>query len=633
MCGICGLVRVEVLRDSDTQAVEKMTAALFHRGPDEGGTWSHRNVALGARRLSIIDLAHGRQPMSNEDGSVTVVFNGEIYNAHELRDELTGKGYAFRTQCDTEVVLRAFEAWGDACVTRFNGMFALAVCDVRADRVFLARDRLGIKPLVYLHEGGVFAFSSELDSLLRSGLVRGELNPAAIDAYFTFLYVPCPDTIFTGVSKLGPGQTLVWEKGELRTEEYWRPEFAIDSSWTLDSAAEAYLDLLRDAVRLQRVSDVPLGAFLSGGIDSTSVVALLSEAGSPPVKTFTIGFEDADADETAYALQVAERFGTDHTVRVMHPDLIEMAPDLARFFGEPFADSSAVPTWMVSKLAREQVTVAMSGDGGDELFAGYSWLHMNERVATYRRVPRALRELANTTLRMAPGTPFVEKVRRFSSDSFLDAAESFRRRETCFAAGMRADLYGPDMGESIRRIAVDRFQEHLDSAAYLDGADRMLHQDLRMYLPDDILTKVDRMSMAVSLEARVPLLDHRIVEFAVTVPFHLKYNNGVSKRLVKHALRDRVPPDLLRQRKRGFAIPVHRWFRAELRDHFRDRVLVDDARLRVYLDAGVVNRIFEAHVAGREQYGHHLWALLMFEHWLRYMDENETMELSLPSAY
>ena len=412
MCGICGISHGDSTRQADTAAVGAMTDALVHRGPDEGGTWAHRNVALGARRLSVIDVAHGQQPMLNEDESVAVVFNGEIYNAGELRDELIGKGHVFRTHCDTEVWLRAYESWGDDAVTRLNGMFAFAVCDTRNGRLFLARDRLGIKPLVYTVQNGTFAFSSELDSLLRSGMVSGRMNAAALDAYFTYLYVPHPDSIFEGVSKLGPGEALVWEKGELRKQDYWRPAFAIDESWTLDTAAEAYLDLLRDAVRMQRVSDVPLGAFLSGGVDSTSVVALLSQASDSPVKTFTIGFDDAQADETGFAQLAADRFQTDHSVYVMQPDLAEMAPQLISYFGEPFADSSAVPTWMVSKLAREQVTVALSGDGGDELFAGYSWLHMNQHVAKYRRVPSGLRSLVAAALRISPASPFVAKLRR-----------------------------------------------------------------------------------------------------------------------------------------------------------------------------------------------------------------------------
>ena len=629
MCGICGVAHADPTRSADTAAVAAMTDALVHRGPDEGGTWAHRNVALGARRLSVIDVAHGHQPMLNEDESVAVVFNGEIYNAGELREDLIGKGHAFRTQCDTEVVLRAYESWGDDAVTRFNGMFAFAIFNTRKDRLFLARDRLGIKPLMYTVQDGAFAFSSELDSLLRSGLVSGRMNAAALDAYFTYLYVPHPDTIFEGVSKLGPGESLVWERGEVRKEVYWRPSFEIDTSWTLDTAAEAYLDLLRDAVRMQRVSDVPLGAFLSGGVDSTSVVALLSQVSDSPVKTFTIGFEDSEADETGYAQIAVDRFQTDHHVQIMEPDLVEMAPRLISFFGEPFADSSAIPTWMVSKFAREHVTVALSGDGGDELFAGYSWLHMNQRVAKYRKMPSGLRGLVDAALRLAPGSPLIEKVRRFSADSFLEGGESFRRRQTCFGPEMRAALYNAEVGKAVAGRGADRFQEHLDSAAGLAPEDQMLHQDLRMYLPDDILTKVDRMSMAVSLEVRVPLLDHRIVEFAATVPFHLKYNKGVSKRLVKHALRGLVPEELLAQRKRGFSIPIHAWFRGPLRDHFREAVLPGDALNKEFLNSDRIEKIFDDHVQRRENYGHHLWALLMFEHWLRYMSHDSKLKVSI----
>jgi len=606
-----------------------MNHALHHRGPDEGGVWTQGPMGLAVRRLSVIDVEHGHQPMMNEHGTLTVVFNGEIYNHAQLRGELEEKGYQFLTRCDTEVVLRAFEAWGDEAVERFNGMFAVAAYDLKKDRLFIARDRLGIKPLFYTLRFGALAFSSELDSLLRSGMVQGRLNPAAIDAFFTFLYVPAPDTIFEDVFKLCPGESLVFEKETVTRRTYWRPRFEIDNSWTLDSAAEAYLELLKDSVRLRNVADVPLGAFLSGGIDSSSVVAVLSQLADKQVKTFSIGFDDPEANELSYARLAARHFGTDHTEEIMKPDLTEAAAGLVRHFGEPFADSSAVPTWLVSTLARKHVTVALSGDGGDELFAGYAWAHMNRQVGRYRKAPPLLRGLVDTALHMAPTTPTVTKLRRFSEDSFLEPRESFRRRQTCFTADQRTALYKEAPYERIAACGVDRFEKHADAVAGLSNDDWMLNQDLRMYLPDDILTKVDRMSMAVSLEARVPLLDHRIVEFAATVPFALKMEGNTSKLLVKHAMNNILPQELLSQRKRGFSIPIQRWFREDLATPFREVALDPNALSTKFLNQPMIEHLFNRHASGRDNHGHHLWALLTFEHWLRYIETIPGINVSI----
>ncbi len=620
MCGICGIVHGDEKRPVDEGRVRAMNEALTHRGPDDGGLWHGGHAALAMRRLSIIDLFRGHQPMRSADGNITLVFNGEIYNFETLRAELEALGCAFRTLSDTEVILHAYQAYGDAFLEHLNGMFAIALHDHRQDRLLLARDRLGIKPVFYTVRDGALAFASELDALLRSGLVTGALNPGALDAYFALLYIPAPDSIFEGVHKLLPGEKLVFQRGEVITERYWTLAFEPDSAWTLSSAAEAYAELLNDSVRLRRVSDVPLGAFLSGGLDSSSVVGALSECSAAPVKTFTIGFDDAHANELEYARIAAQHFGTDHTEEMLHPDMVEVAAGLIRHFGEPFADSSAVPTWLVSQLARQQVTVSLSGDGGDELFAGYTWLHMAHRVARYRRVPAPLRNLIGTALRLAPKSPFLGKIRRFNADSFLSPHQAFRRRETCFDASQRATLYRPAWAQRVVGCAVDRFQEHADADEGLAYGDWMLRQDTGLYLPDDILTKVDRMSMAVGLEARVPLLDHRIVEFAATVPFHLKFQGGASKRIAKYAMASLLPPELLKQRKQGFAIPIQRWFRNELRGHFQETVLSPEARNAAYLDPTCVQGLFDAHAARRENYGHHLWAVLMFEHWLRYIE-------------
>ncbi len=623
MCGICGIIRGDRSRGVDLAAVERMNAALAHRGPDDAGAWQGGHAALAMRRLSILDVPGGHQPMTNEDGTVIVVFNGEIYNFQALRDDLIARGHVFRTQSDTEVIVHAYEECGDEMLERLNGMFAIAVYDVKRNRLLLARDRLGIKPLFYCARDGDLTFASELDALMRSGVVRRAISPSALDAYFTFLYVPAPDSIFEDAQKLRPGEKLVFENGRISLAQYWCLAFKVDNTWTLDSAAERYLDLLTDAVRMQRVSDVPLGAFLSGGVDSSTIVGIMSRMGRQPVKTFTIGFDDAAANEIEYARIAALHFGTDHSEEILRPDMIDVTGRLIRHFGEPFADSSAVPTWLVSRLARSRVTVALSGDGGDELFAGYTWLHMNRAVSSYRRIPKPLRSLVDFALHCGPDSPRLAKLRRFSRDSLLDPHASFRRRETCLGPDIRAALYRREWSERIASCATDRFEEH--AAAGPASVDEwMLHQDTAMYLPDDILTKVDRMSMAHSLEARVPLLDHRIVEFAATLPFRLKMKGGISKYVAKHAVRDLVPKELLRQRKQGFAIPIHRWFREDLRAFFQELVLSEDARCGRYLNPGVVRSLLTDHTTGRENYGHHLWAVLMFEQWLRYTEDAQS---------
>lgn len=618
MCGICGVIACAPDEPIGSERLERMNAAQAHRGPDDSGTWADEAIALGHRRLSILDTsAAGHQPMISHDGRLVAVYNGEIYNFQALRRDLEGRGCCFRTQCDTEVLLEAFGVWGDAALERFNGIFAIALYDRAKRRLLLARDRLGVKPLFYTIQNRTLAFASELAALRAGGFAGTGLSAAALDAYFTYQYVPGPETIYENVRQLQPGEMLVWEGGRISSARYWRLEYRIDPGWTLESAAERYRALLEDAVRLQRVSDVPLGAFLSGGIDSTTVVAMLSEISGEPPATFTIGFDDTHMDELAFARIAAQRFQTDHTEEILRPDMAALLPRLIRHFGQPFADSSALPMWLVSRMARRRVTVALSGDGGDELFAGYTWAHMNHRVARYRRMPPPLRRLAHAALRCAPKSPRVEKLRRFSADSFLPPAESFRRRLSTLAGEQRAALYTPDFGQSLGRDAVDRFSEHWDACGGLSEDDHMLYLDTRMYLPDDILTKVDRMSMAHGLEARVPLLDHRLVEFAATVPFHLKYRNGISKRLVKHAFRGLLPPELMRQRKQGFAIPIQRWFREELRACFQETVLVETARCAPYLRRDTIQRLFDAHLARREDHGHALWAVLVFEQWLR----------------
>lgn len=610
MCGICGLIYADKSSRPDEQKLRRMNDAMSHRGPDDAGAWIHNNVALAMRRLSILDLSDGRQPMFSEDGSVAVVFNGEVYNFMSLRRELESLGHQFRTNSDTEVIVHAYESFGDDCLLRFNGMFALAIYDESRDRLLLARDRLGIKPLFYVHREGAVAFASELGSLIKSGLVRHEISPQALRDYFSFLYIPAPDTIYRDARKLRPGEKLVVEAGGVSVEKYWLPEYRIDPKWTLDSAAEEFLRLALSAVRMQHVGEVPLGAFLSGGIDSSTLVALMSRLGR--VKTFTIGFDDAHADELTHARRVAQHFDTDHTEEIMRPDLTASLPALIAHFGEPFADSSAIPTWLAARLARRQVTAALSGDGGDELFAGYTWTRRTRDITRAAMLPRAAKQIFAAAVGYLPESPAKGRLERAVRQLLMEPREAFRMRETCFEPAALDALLRPEWNMAAR----DRFDEHAaDGPA--DLCDWMLYQDTVMYLPDDILTKIDRMSMACSLEARVPLLDHRMVEFAATVPFGLKLRGKTSKLLVKHAMRDILPPETLVQRKQGFGIPIHRWFRQELRGYFQDIVLQNNAAVNEYVNARYVREIFDLHAAGKGDHGHHLWTLLVFELWLQ----------------
>ena len=622
MCGICGIAFADGERHATPETLSAMSAQLAHRGPDDHGLWHEGPVGLAHRRLCILDpTPAGHQPMVSPCGRYVLVYNGEVYNFAGLREELASHGFAFHTQCDTEVVLAALMHWGDDALNHFNGMFAIAFHDRERRRLLLARDRLGIKPLLYAERPGMLAFASELPALLNCGCVEGLLDPAALDAYFTFLYVPAPDTILRGVHKLLPGERLVYENGVTTRTRWWQPQFEPEPAWNLDDAAARFTELLTDSIRLRRIADVPLGAFLSGGMDSSSVVAVLSKMSDRPVKTFSIGFEEPEANELAYARQVAERFGTDHTEMILRPNLTGLLPKIARHLGEPFADSSALPTWLVSEIARRSVTVALSGDGGDELFAGYTWLHMNRRVAQYRHVPTPVRRMIDVVLRRMFRSPRVARMQRFSADSFLSPLESFRRRLTCMATEERRALLVPEATEAAAKAQRDRFAETAASLAGLDGDEAMLALDAALYLPGDILTKVDLMSMAHGLEARVPLLDHRIVEFAATLPFHLKYDGHTSKRVMKHAVRELLPPTLLAQRKRGFSLPIHTWFRGStLRDFFQDAVLTPDAHCGTFLRRRTIENTLDDHTAGRENHGHRLWAILMFELWLRNLD-------------
>ena len=619
MCGIAGRFNYSAADPIDPQVLASMTDVIAHRGPDAAGYYRAPGIGLGHRRLSIIDLATGDQPLANEDGTIQTVFNGEIYNFAEVRAELVAKGHRFRTSSDTEIIVHGYEEWGDRCVDRFRGMFALAVWDEPRRRLLLVRDRLGVKPLYYAEiPGRGVVFGSEIKSLLEDPAVPRDWRPEAIDAYLTLLYIPAPDTVYRGIRKLPAGHILVAEKGRTRVSQYWDLEFTGEG----DAAREdEYLDeldrLLREAVGLRLISDVPLGAFLSGGIDSSAVVAYMKEASGTPPVTIAVGFDDRAFDEIEHAETVAKHLGCDFHPLVANPEVEDLLPKLAWHFDEPFADSSAVPTYYVSKAARQLVTVALSGDGGDELWAGYA----RHRVQRWEQRARAsLGPAARAAGLLAHALPLSLKGAR--SLRYLaigpDSAYALKHAYGHFEPNAKRRLYSADFAETVRHadpFAV--FREAYQRCPSANPVDKALYVDARTYMIDDVLTKVDRMSMAVSLEAREPLLDHKLLEFAARVPVSLKLKNGRTKYLLRRILDRRVPRSITDRTKRGFAAPIGRWLRGPLASMTAELLLDGRLRDRGIFDQQEVSRIWQEHRAGRAEHPHRLWQLVMLELWFR----------------
>jgi asparagine synthase (glutamine-hydrolysing) len=618
MCGIAGIVDVSG-RAVDRQLLRAMTTVQAHRGPDGEGFACRGGVGLGHRRLAIIDLVTGEQPMASDDGTVWLVFNGEIYNYRELRSELEDRGARFRTSSDTEVILRAYEAHGPACVERFRGMFSFAILDERARRVFLARDRVGIKPLVYAWDGRRLLFASEIKGILEASEVSREIDPEALGEYLTYHYVPAPRTIFRSIRKLPPASTLTLplDGGTPVVSRYWQLRFVPDHRIGESEWLERLQGHLADAVKSHMVSDVPIGAFLSGGVDSSTVVALMAQSSSTPIRTFSIGFAETDFDELAFARQVATRYGTDHYELVVKPNALDVLPKLAWHFDEPFADSSAIPTYYVSKITREHVTVALSGDGGDENFAGYrryaraAQLHESLDQGP-GRLARPLLALAGRMLpRKVPG-------RAYTGLLGASAVERYRRLVAYERRDTVCRLLSDDLASAARAAGdPEAFQRLASDGSTPDYVSTLQHIDIHTYLPDDILSKVDRTSMAVSLEARVPLLDHVLMEFVATIPSSFKLRNGVGKHLLKRAMSRSLPAEILSRTKMGFGVPLGTWFRDELRDMTRDILLSPSARQRGVFRTAEVERVLRAHDSGRRDCSARLWALVCFELWMR----------------
>ena len=620
MCGICGIARKDGA-PVEAPALARMAAALAHRGPDDEGIETLGPVGLGHRRLSIIDLSpDGHQPMANEDGSVRIVFNGEIYNFRELRAGLEARGHRFRSRSDTEVIVHLYEELGTDCLTRLRGMFALAIWDEPRRRLFLARDRVGKKPLYYADNPARFLFGSEIKAILAAGGVERRPDLQALHHYLTYQYVPAPWTAFAGIRCLPPAHFLLLEEGRTRLERYWRLPYLPKLQAPEAALEEELRARLREAVRLRLVSDVPLGAFLSGGVDSSAVVALMARESAEPVRTFSIGFREEEFDELAFARLVAERCGTRHTEWVVEPRALEILPRLVWHFDQPFADPSAIPTWHVARLAREHVTVVLNGDGGDENFAGYGRYAANEETLRLERsLPlrawRRARALAGGLRRAWRAGALPRRLAGLRPPS----VEMENALRIChFTNEEKAALCTP---EFVRGAGgTDSFA--LLFAAYggagdAEFLDRALAADVGMYLPDDLLVKVDVASMASSLEARSPFLDHELMEFAARLPAGSKLLRGETKRILKRALRGLVPDTVLERPKMGFGVPLGRWFRGELKEFVRDALLGDEARARGYFREEAVRTLLEEHLEGRADRSNHLWNLAMLELWHR----------------
>jgi asparagine synthase (glutamine-hydrolysing) len=620
MCGIAGFVEsVGAARPEGERAalLDRMCQSITHRGPDDQGAEVVGRAAVGMRRLSIIDLAGGHQPMSGCDPRVRLVFNGEIYNFKELQRDLEARGHKFHTRSDTETIVHAYEEFGDACVERLRGMFAFALWDARTERLFVARDRAGEKPLYYTTTPqGTFVFGSELKCLLEHPEVERETDPAALDAYLTLGYVPEPLSVFRGVRKLEAGHRLVLEKGSVKTESYWDfPVETDDPPRSEDEYVEELRARLEESVRMMLVADVPLGAFLSGGVDSSTIVGLMSRATNAPVKTFSIGFREDSFDELKYARLAARHFETDHRELIVTPEVCGIVDELVRHFDEPFADQSSIPTYFVSKLAREHVKVVLSGDGGDELFAGYTRYAVEQGRAGFARLPRVLRRglmapLASQLPHGARGRNFIHNVALDPAERYLDNVSTFN------ALGKRA-LYTPDFRRALagREPAAEIF--HARAARTDDAVGRLLYLDAKTYLPGDILTKVDRMSMAVSLEARVPLLEHKLVEFVSRMPASLKMRGQESKYVFKRAVRGLVPDEILDRPKQGFGVPISEWINRELRERVRDTFADARTRSRGLFEPAYVDVLLAEHERGRRDHSTALWALFILELWQR----------------
>ena len=637
MCGIAGIF--DIHSTPERSLIEKMARVMTHRGPDGEGYFMDATVALGHRRLSIIDLEGGKQPLCNEDKTVWITFNGEIYNFQRLRNELLDKGHRFNTHSDTEVIVHAYEEYGVKCLDRFRGMFAFAIWDKRNNVLFMARDRVGKKPLYYYLGKDKFIFASELKAILQDKNVKRELNTKALLDYLTYHYIPFPETIFKGICKLPPGHFMEVraesvkavegeEKGgskqnklSARIIQYWDVKYEPDYSLSESNWCEALREKLKEAVRMRLISDVPLGAFLSGGIDSSTVVALMSQVQDTPVKTFSIGFKEEEFSELEYARRVAGQFGTEHHEFIVEPDAIDILPKLAWEFDEPFADSSAIPTYYVSKIAREHVTVILSGDGGDETFAGYRRYLWAKDMQKYDWLPPLAKKVffGIPAALLPEGMKGKGMLKHMSQDPF----ERYAGLNTFGDPDYLGNIFSNDLIDELTQGRTIRLPDHLHLKNYYDNCNtddyltRIQYVDTKSYLAEDILTKVDRASMLCSLETRAPLLDHEVVELAARIPSSLKIKNGETKYILKRAMNGILSDEILNRRKMGFGVPLVHWFKKDLIQYAQEVLLSRETKERGIFNQKYIQTILDNHQKRGRDLSARIWALLFFEHWCR----------------
>jgi len=625
MCGICGIYNFDSEKNVDPALIQQMMEVIKHRGPDDEGVYVNKNIGLGHRRLSIIDLAKGHQPICNEDKSVWIIFNGEIYNFQELRNWLIKKGHIFQTNSDTEIIIHLYEEKGDDFVTDLRGMFAIAIWDEKKKKIVLARDRLGKKPLYYLADKTKLVFASEIKSILEDKTIDRQIDYEALDDFFSFLCIPAPKTIFKEIKKLLPGHILVATHEKLFVKEYWDLKFLPDEGKDERYYKERLLELLSSAVECRLMSEVPLGAFLSGGIDSSTVVALMSTLLDYPVTTSSIGFKEEAFNELDFARLIAKRYKTNHYEQVVTQDAFEMINKLIWHFDEPFADSSAIPTYYVSKTAREHVTVALSGDGGDEVFAGYTRRYFYDRLENQvrRLLPDFIRRgILPLIARYYPKLDWLPqilkifRVKTILTNITYSPEQAFFNSMSIYNDEFKNRLYSEDLKTKLSGYSsFNLFEYYFNRTRGWDPLSRIQYVDTKTYLPNDILVKVDRMSMAVSLEVRAPFLDHKLVEFAATIPSDLKLKGMVSKYILKKTIRHLLPEKILTRKKMGFGVPIGLWLKSELKDIAQQTLFQTKLTQSGYFNLDFIRWMWNQHQRGISNFTSHLWALLMFELW------------------
>ncbi|OGF61652.1 MAG: asparagine synthase (glutamine-hydrolyzing) [Candidatus Fischerbacteria bacterium RBG_13_37_8] len=625
MCGICGYCGKNILHNKEI--IDQMTATLIHRGPDERGIYNNKDVALGARRLSIIDLARGSQPVANENKTIWVAYNGEIYNFHHIREELLARGHIFTSGSDTEVIVHSYEEWGEDFVKKFRGMFAFALWDSTKEALFLARDRIGIKPLYYtLLPDFTIVFGSEIKAILKYPGISKNIEPKALDCFLTLEYIICPLSIFKNIHKLEPGHLLKYHNGEISIKSYWDLIEATQVNQEIHGMSNSAIQeklaaLLQESVKYRLISDVPLGAFLSGGIDSSSVVAMMHLEGIHPVRTFSIGFSEQSYNELAYARKIARLFSTEHHEEIIEPDAVDLVNSLIYYLDEPLGDYSIFPTYLVSKMARKHVTVVLSGDGGDELFAGYEHYKAQKLSKLYNAFPGVIRKhfIESIIDGISPSPKkkgLVNLCKRFI-DGVKKSPFLHHYRWTVFLNELeKQQLYTEEFKAELGEFSFfDLIEPHLEKASHFDAINAELYMDIKTYLADDILVKVDRMSMATSLEARVPLLDHFFVEWAMSLNGTLKLHNFTSKWILKKTMEHYLPKDIIYRRKEGFSIPIKNWLKTDLRDLMEATLSKENVNGDAYFNYACIDKLKKEHLSGHFDHSHKLWALIVFYLW------------------